>query len=327
MSQGRAAWRYACASVVGSSHARRGRPCQDASACRVVERGAGGEAVLVALVADGAGSALCAQEGAQLTCGFLLAAIDGALAAGTAVADLTRDVVAGWIAALRARLGEQAAAAGRELRAYASTLVGAVVGSQLAVFFQIGDGAIVVSAPEEGYDGYGWIFWPGGGEYENTTFFVTDAEFLNHLEWTLIERPFDEVALFSDGLQRLALHFQTRTAYAPFFRSKLAPIAAAADVPAEALSAELARFLASPVVEARTDDDKTLILATRRPAPVAAPDGQAAALPPHAPAAPSETPAAAAETQAVATETQAVAGETQTAGEAPGGDAGTGGLR
>jgi protein phosphatase 2C-like protein len=273
-----ASWRYAFASAVGTSHARLDRPCQDASVCQVLTT-TEGQPVLVALVADGAGSADRAEVGARLACTFLLDEITAHLAAGGAPRDLTRDVVTELLHALQDRIGAQAAAEDRNLRDFASTLLGAVVGLGEAVFFQVGDGAIVVSTPEE-EDGYAWVFWPGSGEYENTTFFVTDADVASRLEWDASERPIDQVALFSDGLQRLALHYQSRTAHAPFFRSKMQVLEAAEDASPAALSAQLALFLSSPPVNERTDDDKTLILATRRepPAPPPTDDAPADAL-------------------------------------------------
>jgi hypothetical protein len=65
-------------------------------------------------------------------------------------------------------------------------------------------------------------------------------------------------------LQRLALHYEGRTAHAPFFRPMFAPVRAADPGRAETLSTQLAAFLGSQPVNARTDDDKTLVLATRR---------------------------------------------------------------
>ena len=58
------AWRFAHASVVGSSHLRNGTPCQDASACEYVAEAGG--AALVAVVSDGAGSAPYSQFASQL---------------------------------------------------------------------------------------------------------------------------------------------------------------------------------------------------------------------------------------------------------------------
>ncbi|HEV7517613.1 MAG TPA: PP2C family serine/threonine-protein phosphatase [Thermoanaerobaculia bacterium] len=255
-------WRFAFASTVGTSHIKVGLPCQDASACLLVPT-AEGQTVLVALLADGAGSASRAEAGAQLACTFLLGEITAALAAGAALTTLTREAIADLLRQLQARIGQQAEAEGRQARDFAATLVAAVVGAREAVFFQVGDGAIVVSTPEDG-DAYSWVFWPGSGEYENTTFFLTDADVERHLEWERSEQPVDQVALFSDGLQRLALHYQSRTAHAPFFRSKMQVLEAAEDAAPARLSEQLARFLSSPEVNARTDDDKTLILATRR---------------------------------------------------------------
>lgn len=79
-----------------------------------------------------------------------------------------------------------------------------------------------------------------------------------------MEERIDEVALLSDGLQRLALHYQTRTAHAAFFKPMLATLRDASEDALESLSARLEDYLSSPAVNERTDDDKTLVLASRR---------------------------------------------------------------
>jgi hypothetical protein len=221
-------------------------------------------------VADGAGSASRADEGASLVCSFMYGALAATMAAHGCIGALTRDVIVELLRDLRDEIAFEAAAAGVASREFASTLLGAVVGLDEATFFQIGDGAIVVAAEDEA-DGYSWIFWPERGEYEGMTAFVTDPEVESHLQWERCARPCDQVALLSDGLQRLALDFATHTAHAPFFRSKMQAIEAAPNLPPEELSRQLERFLASPEVNARTDDDKTLVLATRRRAPAPPP--------------------------------------------------------
>jgi hypothetical protein len=257
-----AAWRIACASVIGTSHSRLAQPCQDACHCEVLAAG-GDEPVLVALAADGAGSAPRAEIGSALACSLLRREIVTALASGLSPGSLTREFVTGMVRGAGAAIAARAEGEGRRPRDFATTVLGAVVAAEEAVFFQVGDGAIVVSTPGE--DGeFGWIFWPESGEYENTTFFLTDPDMEDHLQWEHCARACDRVALFSDGLQRLALHFLSRTAHAPFFRSMMQAIEAAADDSPEVLSRELALHLSSPAVNARTDDDKTLILATRR---------------------------------------------------------------
>ena len=66
----------------------------------------------------------------------------------------------------------------------------------------------------------------------------------------------------SDGLVRLAINVADNAHHAPFLQPLLSFAAEAED---EAAAREqLAGFLASDRVCARTDDDKTLVLAVRR---------------------------------------------------------------
>ena len=74
------AWRTAHASAAGTSHVRAGTPCQDHGACALIPAAAGGE-ILVACVADGAGSAARSAEGARMAVesfqqAFAAAAVD-----------------------------------------------------------------------------------------------------------------------------------------------------------------------------------------------------------------------------------------------------------
>jgi Protein phosphatase 2C len=267
MSTGLNAWRYAAASAVGTSHEKQQRSCEDAYRCEVL-RTAAGETVLAAFVADGAGSAQRAEAGAQLACSLAFDEVRNLLETGGNIADVDAQFLAACLARLRAEVIVHAEAEGLQPREFSCTLLGAVVGSATATFFQVGDGAIVISPRNDGEekeDEYRWVFWPATGEYENTTFFATQPNAAEHLQHSYVEHPIDEVALFSDGLQRLVLDFRNRTAPAPFFRSMLSWVRAAGDEELPLLSARLGGHLSSPLVNDRTDDDKTLILATRRP--------------------------------------------------------------
>lgn len=254
-------WRLAAASVLGTAHVKLGLPCQDAHRCSV-QRTAGGEPVLIAVVCDGAGSAARADAGAELACRLIhdeIAATLGAEGAGV------RGITQGWIeerlGRFQAEVAARAEAEGCQPRDFACTLLAAAVGPDCAAFCQIGDGAIVIGEEE---DNYRWIFWPDRGEYENVTFFATEPEAIDHLQFELAERKIDEIALLSDGLQRLALHYQTKTAHAAFFKPMLAALREAPEGALESLSTQLEAYLSSPSVNERTDDDKTLILASRR---------------------------------------------------------------
>jgi hypothetical protein len=281
-------WRYVRASVPGVAHLAGGVECQDACAARVL-RAAAADPVLALAVADGAGSAAEARAGAELACQTLLAECEAWLEQDSTTRDWSPATAETLLQSVRTRLARRAAAAGRPAREFACTLLGALVAADRALFLQIGDGAIVIGAG----DGYRPVFWPQGGEYANETHFVTDPNAAARLECVVLSEPVAEIALLSDGLQLLALHYQSRQAHAPFFRPLFQRLRAepGTGCPAE-LAAALERFLATPAINQRTHDDKTLILATRLPV------AEDAANSSHPVAAPVPVPA---ETEAVAT--------------------------
>jgi hypothetical protein len=156
---------------------------------------------------------------------------------------------------------DEAQRQGAEPRSYASTLLTVVLTPNGGGALQIGDGVMVVSDDE----GWRWIFWPQRGEYANTTRFLTDEDAIDRLEIDVFCGAIKDVALMSDGLEPLALHYASKMVYAPFFTGMFQPLLNA-EISAEVvqLSALLERFLAYDQVRSRTDDDTSLILATRR---------------------------------------------------------------
>ena len=224
-----------------------------------------GEPVLVAVVADGAGSAKRAEIGARMACSSFVHEIEALLHTGLGVRELDEDIVRSWIERFGKEVDNRAEADGLKRRDLACTILAAVIGIDCAVSFQIGDGAIVISDPRQP-ENYCYLYWPQQGEYENVTVFLTDTHAVDHLDYGLTTHPIHEVALFTDGLQRLALQLQDRAVHDPFFRPMFAPLQAEHPGYLATLSSSLESFLASPPVNDRTDDDKTLVLATRRTA-------------------------------------------------------------
>ncbi len=251
-------WRIIGVSSRGTSHLRANLPCQDACAYEVIS-GTDGEPVLVAAVADGAGSACRAELASRIACRRAVDEVSSLLRDAGSLRELDRQACGDCLAAVRGELATIAEEEGLGLREYASTLLVAVAGAERAVFFQIGDGAIVIRDE----DGYRCVFWPAKGEYANTTYFATDLNAQDYLQWDELPRPVDEIALFSDGLERLALRVAERAVHEPFFRSKMAILAATPESSVDLLSERLRELLDSPEVAARTDDDKTLVLASR----------------------------------------------------------------
>ncbi len=148
-------------------------------------------------------------------------------------------------------------------REFACTALLAAVSDDAAAFAQLGDGAIVISQRSDPGD-CGWVFWPDRGEYENQTSFITDADSLDRFHFETTKASIDDLAVFTDGLQRLALHFSTLTAHLPFFLPLFQLVRVGDLGPRSDIKTWIETFLCSERVLQRTDDDKTLILASRR---------------------------------------------------------------
>lgn len=149
------------------------------------------------------------------------------------------------------------------VRDLACTLNAAAVLPDKAWFIQVGDGATIIQSTESDME---VVFWPDSGEYANQTYFVTDVPD-DHIHSRLLEGTIDRIAMMTDGLQTLALAMQQRTAHPPFFESMFKGVEALDGIATEAhiqLQGGLSRFLNSAAVNARTSDDKTLVLASRR---------------------------------------------------------------
>jgi protein phosphatase 2C-like protein len=253
-------WRIAMASSIGTAHIAAGQPCQDAH-CHFETVDAAGEPVLVLAASDGAGSAERAEIGAMLACDTFVRLVAAYLEQGGTVEAIGRPLAERWVGGLLYRLELQTRQTGAPMRDYACTLLAAVIGAKSAAFLQIGDGAMVIA------DGGGWrhVFWPQHGEFANTTTFITSDGAAQAMDFEARRLPVGEVALFTDGLESLVLHKATRTVHAPFFDSMFPSVrksmASGVD---DALSRALGDYLSGPRLNERTDDDKTLILASRK---------------------------------------------------------------
>ncbi len=261
------AWRVIGASVVGTSHRSRGRPCEDAHGHRLLADGG-----LALAVADGAGSAAHASTASARAVESALEFVEQAFAAGHRLAgpteseDLLREAIQ---AARRAlvdlastapdpRLDDDAPLATVEteprLADYATTLLLAIISPGRVAAAQVGDGAIVVG---DGAGAVRALTRPDHGEYLNQTTFLTSSDFLERARFALSDgADLSAIALLSDGLEMVSLNWATGEPHAPFF----SPLWDFAREPSAAASA-IEEFLASDRLSAYTDDDKTLVLA------------------------------------------------------------------
>ncbi|MBS1707729.1 MAG: protein phosphatase 2C domain-containing protein [Armatimonadetes bacterium] len=234
-------WVYAAASRAGAVHGD-SAPGQDAFGVAVV-----GD-VLVAAVADGAGSASHGLLGAQT-------AVRAFLSAAPVLPDSK------LCTAVRSALCAKADEAGLALSDLATTLVGVVAGPKRSVFVQVGDGASV--ARPAGKDEFKAVVWPPASEFVNVTTFLTDEAALAHEQLVRLARPLQDICLTTDGLQYLVLDFKEKQPHQPFFRSVCSRLTAESGEDKKA-SAWIAQMLGSEPVTKKTDDDTTLLVARWR---------------------------------------------------------------
>ena len=258
-------WRVVRASVQGTSHSRTGQPCQDSSSVGV----GAPDGIFVAAVADGAGSAELSADGSRIAaCAAtqrsvrLLRLHVRPLYEGV-LEEILREAVHFAREALEAEARRQ----NKSLRDFATTLIVAICAPEITGAAQIGDGAMVTAGdgmPEEVVsDSYTLFSVPQRGEYANTTNFITSNNWKDSLRIRTRYGGVSRLAMFTDGIQSIALNAASDNApHSPFF----CPLFRWAEEQEDEQAAgdNLAAFLSSPRVTARSDDDLTLLLGVRR---------------------------------------------------------------
>jgi serine/threonine protein phosphatase PrpC len=228
-------------------------PCQDALAFQ-----AGEHSLLVAL-SDGAGTADRSQSGAQTAVQAALNALAAALDEGLpADQDGWQEMLRAAFAAARSALESLAEIEAQPLRAYAATLSLVVATADRLAVAQLGDGAVVAG---ESPDRLFLVNRAQRGEYANETYFLTQEDALELVQVSVYDKAVNLLAMMSDGLTRLAIKLPTDEPYLPFFQPLFAFVAQTDQE--EQASRHLVDFLNSERVCARTDDDKSLVLAVR----------------------------------------------------------------
>lgn len=247
-------WRVVGASVIGESHLRNGHPCQDYQAS-IVLSSEEGEALLVAL-ADGAGSAEYSDLGARLAVEAALQELESSLASPhSSHLDFESTMRSAFESAQQA-LFELAEEDEIHIRSLATTLTCVAAVDGFLTVGQLGDGSVVVQTAEQELVA---VTQPQRGEYANETYFLVQEDALEHMQLQILHYPIQGLAVFSDGLMRLALQMPANLPHVPFFNPLLAFAASVQDP--EAATEQLASFLSSKRVSARTDDDRSLVLA------------------------------------------------------------------
>lgn len=250
-------WKVIGQSVIGASHVQSGKACEDAVNYSIVNKNTD-EEVLIGFISDGAGSASYAAKASEFTVQKSVRIVEEWL-----VNQIVIDENHLWELAenIYDSLDELARQHQVVLNEFSCTLLGFVILPERACFLQIGDGAIVRN---NGNGHFNYIWWPHNGEYQNTTTFLIDDLNFRNLKIKIIEEKITEVAVFTDGLQMLALNNESESVHQPFFNDLFKWLKMANNEDhISILNNKLIDYLSSNTINSRTDDDKTLLLATK----------------------------------------------------------------
>jgi len=245
-----ALWNVIAVAVKGTAHQKVDVPCQDAIYWQISPEGA-----LVIAVADGAGSASLAKIGAEIA---VRQAVEYLCSSELTLVDVINNdwhaLLTGAFQSALAAIVVEAETRQTALREFASTLIVTLATQDFVLAGHIGDGASVVGDD----DGNVYLLTgPQNGEYANETTFLVSPDALATVQLVKWPKAARYLALFSDGLQMLALTMPGAHPHAPFFSPLFQFISSR---PQEG-EAQLRKFLTTPPVTDRADDDLSLVLA------------------------------------------------------------------
>ncbi len=255
-------WKAIVHSALGTRHEQRGQPCQDYGSYRIEGP------YLLGAVSDGAGSAKHAEVGSRIAVETALNAIAQELKAhfpGQVESQVVptqdeMDAIAPKFFTtvfeeILTALHQEAHRSDHELRDLNCTRIAFLAAPDWVAAMQIGDGFIVVRSGEE--TSYQVLFEPSKGEFINETVFVTTEGAIEHMGVCVRPSEFPFVCAASDGLERVAIRMQTWEPFDPFFKPFEACLS---QLPSQPEREEyLKTFLESDRLNAKTDDDKTML--------------------------------------------------------------------
>lgn len=290
-------WKAIARSAIGTSHEKQEMPCQDYGSYQILDD------VIIGAVADGAGSAKYAEIGAELAVKTVLEAFteediskitksvhsesseskhqsswnwksltslgmkDRNGASSVAIhqplsysEQEVRQILTETVQKVKVALEQQATNNNYSIDDLACTLLVFIATPDWIAAMQIGDGFIVLRCQEEDAQ---LLFPPDKGEYINETTFVTSANALEAMRVCVKTVKPEFICASTDGLERLAIRMSDWTPFTPFFQP-LEQYLRVTNNPEEE-DEYLKSFLNSDRLNARTDDDKTLLLCLYSP--------------------------------------------------------------
>jgi serine/threonine protein phosphatase PrpC len=248
-------WSYAYASCIGTSHLKLGSRKDDV--CRATVSSAYSN-IFIGIICDGAGSAKWGGAGAWITASAIYRNCHAYFNNERSFPD--DRIIWNWIDEARDKIFRVSTSRSAQLNDFATTLILTMSDGNNSLVAHIGDGGVVIQSEET--KEWQCLSFPEHGEYASTTRFITEDE-TPDLRINRIDSCISSLFLFSDGIERLALDFKTREPFSPFFNQMVQPLQINSGCGhLNNLSKSLKNYLNSDTINSRTDDDKSLIIAS-----------------------------------------------------------------
>lgn len=244
-------WKVITRSAIGTHHQAVNLPCQDYGDYRLLSKN-----ILIGAIADGAGSAKNADTGAKVAVEQSLSFLQSRIPPQNFFTEEQAQSLFGeLVESVRSQLNQTATQIDGELKDLASTLLVFIATPDAIAAMQIGDGFIVTRSPEGEYE---LLFQPDKGEYINETTFVTSDHALEAMQVKVLPTESHFICAATDGVERVSLNLSQWQPFSPFFEPLESYLQETNDPEAE--DTYLKDFLNSDRLNARTTDDKTLLL-------------------------------------------------------------------
>lgn len=251
------AWKYAHASVIGTSHVNDKKAKQDF--CLVEEKVINGVNYLFSAVADGAGSAKYSDVSSKYLCKLFIRKIKHWLI-DNEINTLERDTILSWFIRFQ-NVIKRAAKIYKidSIKEFATTFLFAVLSEKGNIFVQIGDGIIAKGNSDE----LKCIFLPQNGEYLNATFFATEKNISENFLFEYNSDVIERLVMHTDGIELISFNFALQKPHVGFFNPIFNQLIESHTIGFnQDVSDFIFGFLNCERVNNRTDDDKTLVVIT-----------------------------------------------------------------
>ena len=249
-------WKVISRSAIGIGHKKQQIPCQDYGDYCLLE-----EDILLGAIADGAGSAKHSEAGAKIAVEVSLKYLEKFTSGGLHESYppsshlQAQKIFAKLLAEVIDAFKKEAMQKSYSITDLACTLLAFIATPQKLVAMQLGDGFMVVRPPHGKLQ---LLFRPDKGEYINETTFVTSSNALEAMQVAVINEEFSFICAATDGLEKVAIQLRDWLPFAHFFEP-LEQYLQETPNPEED-EEYIQTFLNSERLNARTDDDKTLLL-------------------------------------------------------------------